>query len=368
MLEFVPYTREWIPAVKDFNQRMLAGGLQAELCYPEELDDPLCAANREALCREYFVAVEGLSVRGAYFLTHECWAAHGQRHHVSNFRLPLSEGFVNQRYKRTGTALLQHALDRNPLLYCLGLGSKQRPLAQMLLSQRWQFANTDFYFRCVNCRDVLRGLPCLRAGLPLRLAMDAAAVTGGCRGIIACQSLRERKPCGNTAFFRVTEFEDWINELWRGASSAYSLLAERTTSALAARYPSADPRFFRLVICSGPERCGWALLLATQMREHRHFGNLKVGTIVDCLAWPGEEHRVVYAATSFLEEQKVQLIVSNQSHRSWRAAFEHSGYLRGPTNRFFVASPGLARLLDPLAQNFPVTHLTRGDGAGPIHL
>jgi hypothetical protein len=368
MLEFVPYEREWIPSVKAFNQRMLAGGLELELRYPEEPNDPLCAGDQGILYREYFLAVEGSEVRGAYFLTHERWAADGHCHHVSNLRLPLSEGFVNQRYKGTGTALLKHALARSPLLYCLGLGSRKRPLAQMLMAQNWFFADTDFFFHCVNPRDVLCGLTWLRTKPTLRIAMDIAAKTGGWRGISASQGLRERKPSQSTALACAGAFDSWADELWEKSRGAYSLLAERTCSALAVRYPSCDSRYIRLLISSGSKPCGWAVLLATQMRDHRHFGNLKVGTIVDCLALPGHEHCVIHAATGFLEEQGVQLIVSNQSHRAWQTALERSGYLRGPTNRFFTASPDLARLLDPFPQKFPLSHLTRGDGAGPIHL
>src|SRR5262249_20125933 len=134
------------------------------------------------------------------------------------------------------------------------------------------------------------------------------------------------------------------------------------------RYPVDDTRLVRLLITSNATVCGWAVVLATAMHGHRHFGNLKVGTIVDCLALPESEHAVIHAATKVLEERSVDLIVSNQSHRNWRTALERSGYLAGPTNRFFTPSPELARLLEPFEQQFPFTHLTRGDGAGPIHL
>ena len=368
MLEFVPYTREWTYGVQEFNERMLAGGLESELRFPEEAEPESRVGFKDPLPREHILAVEGPDVRGAYFLTHEHWVANGQRHRVANFRLPLSEGFIDPKYKGTGRALLRHALERSPLLYCLGLGDRSRPLPQLLVGQNWTIAETAFYFRCVHPRDVLRDLAWLRTSPSRRFLMDAAAQSGGWVGIAALQRLRTHEPSHRASAAAVADFGDWADELWDRANSAYSMLADRSSLSLRARYPASDARFQRLAVRSDSEICGWVVVLATTMRDHRHFGNLKVGTIVDCLAVPGNEHGVICAATDALEGQGVDLIVSNQSHRNWRSAFARAGFLSGPTNRFFTPSPELARLLVPFEEKFPLTHLTRGDGAGPIHL
>jgi hypothetical protein len=42
MPEFVPYTQEWIDSVREFNERMAAGGLASELRFPEQLDKQFC--------------------------------------------------------------------------------------------------------------------------------------------------------------------------------------------------------------------------------------------------------------------------------------------------------------------------------------
>ena len=367
MLEFVPCTREWACSVHEFNERMLAGGLESELRFPEGPEKPL-AGSEDTLFQEYFLAVEGAHVRGAYFLTHEHWIANGRGQRVANFRLPLSEGFVDPKYRGTGRALLRHALERSPLLYCLGLGDKNRPLPRMLTGQNWRIAETAFYFRSVHPREVLRDLAWLRTSPSWRLVMDAAAHSGAWVGIAGLQRLRKQLPALKTSVSAVADFGDWADELWNRASGAYSMLADRSSHILRTRYPANNPRFQRLVVSSGSEICGWVVVLVTTMRDHRHFGNLTVGTIVDCLAVPGNEHSVICAATNVLEERGVDLIVSNQSHRNWRAAFRRAGFLSGPTNRFFTPSPELARLLEPFEQKFPLTHLTRGDGAGPIHL
>jgi hypothetical protein len=368
MLEFVPYTQEWIPSVHDFNERMAAGGLASELRFPEELDAQFCKDPKDPLFREYFLAVDGNNVRGTYFITHEQWIANGHPCRVASIRLPTSEGLINPQYKGLGRAVLKHALSRNPFLYGLGYGDKNRPLARLVRSQGWIWAETPFYFRCVHPRKVLQNLPWLRGRPGCRFLFDVATWSGAWTGTKAFQYLRTRTPATPATVSTVSDFGDWVDDLWERVRGAYSVLSVRNLRMLRARYPADDARFIRMAFHCKSELRGWAVGLATTVQDHRHFGNLRVGTIVDCLAVPGNEHSVVYAAAKALEGRGVDVIISNQSNRSWCTAFERVGFLSGPTNRFFTPSPELARLLESFEQTFPFTHLTRGDAAGPVHL
>jgi len=368
MFEFVPYTQEWIPSVREFNDRMAAGGLEAELRFPEELDGQFCHDPQGPLFREYFLAVEGQNVRGTYFITHEQWVANGSSCRVASYRLPTSEGFINPRYKGLGLALLNHALSQNPLLYGLGYGGRDRPLARLVTKEGWLMVETPFYFRCVHPRRVVQNLPWLRKDPFWRFLLDVAAVSGGWAGITALQHLRTRMPAGTTTFSTVADFGPWADDLWERARTAYSMLAVRNLRMLRTRYPASDSRFIKVAVHCESELCGWLVGLATTMQSHRHFGDLRVGTIVDCLALPGKEDGVIRAGLKALEERDVDLIVSNQSHRNWCCALQHAGFLSGPTNRFFTPSPKLRSLLEPFPEKFPLTHLTRGDAAGPVHL
>jgi hypothetical protein len=368
MLNLVPYTREWTSSVHEFNERMRVGGLENELRFPEELDGQFCQDSGSPLFREYFLAVEGRDVRGTYFITHEHWIVNGYPCRVASYRLPTSEGFINPKYKGLGRALLNHALGRNPFLYGLGYGDRNRPLARLVTSQGWRMVGTPFYFRCVHPRTVVQNLSFLRKRRSRRIMLDVVAWSSAWTGITALQRLRTRTPTDAATVSTVLDFGDWADDLWERARGTYSALSVRNLRLLRIRYPANDTRFIRMAIYRKSELCGWAVGLATTMHDHRHFGNLRVGTIVDCLAVPGNEHIVVDAAANVLEEHGTDLIVSNQSHRSWCTAFERAGFLSGPTNRFFTPSPELARLLEPFEQKFPLTHLTRGDAAGPVHL
>jgi len=226
---------------------MVAGGLEDELRFPEQCPTEQAADVHQELPREYFLAIEGNTIRGAYFLTHENWVAGGQRYRITNFRLPMSEGFVDPRYKGTGSALLRHALERSPLLYCLGLGDKDRPLPRMLARENWMIAETPFYFRCVHPREVLRNLTWLRTSPIRRLLMDAAAGTGGWQAIAALQRLRTQAPSSEVGTTLTADFGDWADELWIRACNAYSLLADRSRDFLRVRYPISDARFSGLL-------------------------------------------------------------------------------------------------------------------------
>jgi hypothetical protein len=372
-LDIIPYTRDWIGSVRQFNDRLIAGGLDSELRFPEEPRQQFSIKPNGTLHQEHHLVVEGATVRGAYLLTHERWIVGGQPRRVCHFRLPVSEGLVNHQYKGVGSSMLQHALKKNTLLYSLGMGGFDRPLPRMLKSRNWSLATTSFYFRCLRPGRVLQELVCLRAYPGWNFALD----TGGWGGvgsllISGTQQLRMRRPAKS---FNVSVIRDFgnevggiVDEIQERARDAYVLLPCRDSEILSLRYPASDPRFFRLLVDSGSGPCGWAVVLATSMHGHKQFGDLRVGTIVDCLAVPGEEGYVIHAASRFLEEQEVDLVISNQSHRNWRQAFEHAGFFSGTSNYIFAASPHLSGLLEPFASNFPASHLTRGNGAGPIHL
>ena len=104
------------------------------------------------------------------------------------------------------------------------------------------------------------------------------------------------------------------------------------------------------------------------MRDNQYFGNLRVGTLADCLAPPENASAVVRAATAVLEKRGVDLIISNHSHAVWGNSFRSAGYLLGPSNFIFAASKPLAERVGPFETNQNLTYIMRGDGDGPVNL
>jgi hypothetical protein len=107
---------------------------------------------------------------------------------------------------------------------------------------------------------------------------------------------------------------------------------------------------------------GWAVV--GERRKDAKYGDMRVGSVVDCFALPGELFAVVRAATQILERQGFDLVLSNQSHEAWGEAFKAGGYLPGPSNFIFAASKKLGELLAPFESVRPRMHLTRADGDG----
>jgi hypothetical protein len=189
----------------------------------------------------------------------------------------------------------------------------------------------------------------------------------GWLGIHAVQKWKGRRG-GEAAAEPVRVFEAWADALWERSNYRYAMVAARDARALNTLYPPGDSRYIRLRVLKDGAIVGWALLLDTQMKEHKQFGGLRVGTIADCLALPEDAEAVIAASAACLSGRRVDLIVSNQSHTAWCAALERCGFLCGPSNYVYAASKKLAEALDPFDVNRNEIHINRGDGDGPIHL
>jgi hypothetical protein len=370
MLSIVPFTPEWTPAVREFNARLLGGGLDETLAFPETPAAEFSLDSSEPIWQEFFLAVEDRVVRGGYFLTHEPWSCRGTPVTVGNYRLPVSEGLIDAKYAGVALAIMRHALKRQPLIYCLGMGSYDRPLPRTLKAMKWPMFSTPFFFRSTRPGKVLRNLQSMRRSASKRLLFDLAAFTGAAwAGIRLLQKIKT-KPVSSSGIrpVAVDKFGRWADDLWLRVSASYSLLARRDSRILSIRYPETDGRFLRLRFDRAGSTVGWAVLLDTQMSWHKHFGDLRVGTIADCFSDPADAPVIIRSAASVLEDRGVDLIVSNQSHEKWCNAFRSAGFLEGPSNRIFAASPKLAEAVQPFEQSETSMHLTRGDAAGPIHL
>ena len=352
-LEILPYSQDAVPAVREFNQRLLAGGAPANQQFPETPDPGWMPG------MELFLAIEDSIVRGGYILRRQTFSAACATVSAAHYRLPLSEGVVNRSYASLGLRLVRDALAREPRLYAMGMGGWDKPLPQMLKRLRWPMCPVSFYFKVLHPVRFLRHIRAIRTSPLRRVVLDAAAFTGaGWLGMKAL-GLTRRLPSG--PFTLESAFAPWADKTWEHSRHAYALLAQRDAATLDQLYPPSDPRFLR-VRAHG----GWAVVLDTQMQNHKQFGDMRVGTIVDCLAPPQAALPVVRAATGLLEQRGVDLIVSNQLHTDWSRALLESGFREGPSNFLLAISPAFVEASG--GANHDQFHINRGDGDGPIHL
>jgi len=364
-----PHTEERIPAVKAFNQRLAAGGIAPEFHFPES-NIPCWLPKRDGrrIYQEYYLAVDGEDVRGAFILKFQEFSVGGETRTIVYYHLPISEGIVNQAYASVGVFMLRSATKMQPVLFALGMGGFDRPLPTMLKAMGWSLSAVPFYFRVHHPAAFLRQIAGLRQSAGRRALAGIASVTGtGWLGIKALHWLRTKRSVPGVEASAVASFGSWADELWRQCSPLYPLIADRRGDTLNVLYPPGK-NFASLRITRGSETLGWAVVLDTQMRHNKYFGNLRVGTLADCLASPENAPAVLQAATRVLEERGVDLIIANHSHAAWGDAFQSAGYLQGPSNFIFAASKPLAEKLTPFETTRNLVYFMRGDGDGPVNL
>ena len=362
-----PHSAEHVEAVIRFNRRLMAAGtpdwMQIDVG-PEASWLP--RQNGEKLYNEIFLALENDEVRGAYVLKHQEFSFGGnQSRSIGYYHHPISEGMTNKTYATVGALMIRDALRRQPFLYALGMDGYDKPLPRMLKLLGWKDYLVPFYFRVVRPFRFLRQMEALRESGRNRYLMDFAAFSGtGWVGIKAIQAFRALRAVSASAYSasEVPAFSDWADDVWNSAKDSYAMAAIRSSEVLKKLYPPSQSHFTRLQVARDGEILGWAVV--AERGPKPRFGNMRVGSVVDCFATPENAPAVVQAATEVLQGSGFDMIVTNQSCAKWGQAFERAGFLKGPSNFVFAASPQLLDLLSPFDTAKIQTHLTRGDGDG----
>lgn len=373
-----PFDSAHISAVRSFNARLREGGAPAEYVFFETPQPKWLPKYRADVFNELFLAVDGSAdgagedpraVRGAYALKRQPFLVRGEVTTVGYYHHPFSEGIVNKKYSMIGAVLLNDALRREPLTYCLGMGGYDRPLPRMLTAMKWRHFAVPFRVRVLRPFRFLRGMKTLRRNLVRALACDFAAFSG--LGPVALRVLQVWK--GRRTWFSganpvTTEepsFGDWADDLWKRCAPEYPLIAIRDKQALNVLFPADNSRFIRLRISRRDEETlGWAVLAVKNMDNHPQYGRLRVGQIVDVLARPEHAAEVMLAAVRVLGSRGADLAVCNHSHRDWVSAMDTTGFMEGPSNFIFAASPAMARTIDPFEEYAERLFFTRADGDG----
>ena len=368
-----PFDSAHLDAVRSLNTRLREGGHSTFFSEtPSEFDH--ATATSEPQCsvfEERFVAAEQENARGAYCLKYQQFRVNGVESHLADYRLPISEGVINSRFGMIGLLLLRDAMKRESRMIAVGMGGLHEPLGKLLTAWKWRLVLCPFFFQVVKPFQFLRKCLHLRKRPWLKLAADAAAFSGtGWLAVKGAHFLKRsyghRRGC---AADLVPHFDpDWCDPVWHAAKDSYAMIAVRTANVLNELYPAGDTRFERLRVMKNGSVVGWAVALNTQMIDHNYFGNMRVGSVADCLAVPGFETDVISAVSIHLRHNAVDLIVSNQLSNSWCRAFSAKGYLSAPSNFALAVSPQLANDLHPFEEVSHRIHLNRGDGDGPINL
>jgi len=361
-----PYLPEHEPAVAEFSQRLKTATNDPSLVFPRyAVPRWLPPRPGQSVWNEFFLAVEGSAVRGAYGLKQEqLFVREKGTYTAACYHHSLAEGIIDRAYASVGVLLVRDAVARQPLLYVLGMGGPNTPIARMLKALGFSLTALPFYFRVVHPAKFLLEMQALRENRWRALLMNFAAFTGtGWLGIKTIQAAAGLRTVGADLLAEeVDEFSDWTDGLWNDARESVSLAAVRDTKTLRLLYPPSDTLFTRVRVSRDGKAIGWAVV--GERRKDSKYGEMRVGSIVDCWASPENAAAVVRAATHAIEKRNVDLIVSNQGHHLWGRAFETTGYLKGPSTFVLAMSPKLTELLQPFEKNRESIHITRADGDG----
>jgi len=368
VLKVEPYTKDLETAVKAFNRRLRDGGEGKEV-FPETWVRDLPKLPDRGLYQESFLVLEAGQVRGGYHLKHQKFFILGKEEKIAGGPQHIvSEGIVNAAHTMVGVFLLKNALQKQPLLYALGMGGKDGRLPRLLKASRWTLHPIPFYFKVLNPSSFLANLTYLRRHRGVELLFDLLRYTGIGWAALRILEFRSDKTNSVVCTESFVEFGAWADKLWEACKDSYSFVALRDSGTLNLLYPPSNTKFLRLRILRDAKTIGWAIIMDTRMCRHAQFGNMRLGSIVDCLASPEHAYCTIACATKFLERRNVDLIVSNQASSAWCSALGKNGFMRGPSNFLLGLSPKLAQRLQPFGELKHHLHMNRGDGDGPINL
>ena len=142
----------------------------------------------------------------------------------------------------------------------------------------------------------------------------------------------------------------------------------RDRRTLKSLYPVDDPRTKILLVEREGQAVGWSVCFNAAMENHRHFGNLQVGSILDCLALPDAMATTAILTDRAMAAHDADLVLVNHSHAAWGGAFRAAGFLSGPSNYMLAMSKKLSQAIRSFPDGESRVHITRGDGDGRIHL
>ena len=368
VFEFRTARRDDAPRVEAFNRRLAAGGERYHRLSIEKPFRTMAHRDDAAISVDRLFCLDGGEIRGGVGVKQMGFRINGRPDQVACSVYPLSEGIINPAYNMVGLLIHAELMRRYPLKYRLASknvneldGSHDLPVS--------------FHWCVLRAHPFLRNLAYLRRSVPWRLLLDVLAFSGlgtvGLKLFTKIQKLRGREPnVSNLIVQRFDRWESWADEVWAAARDSYSLVGDRSCNALQLLYPEGNPHLIKLRFLSKQtERLlGWAVVTSTLHKDHKYFGNMVLGAIVDMFALPDDCQSIVNGALHTLRSLQSDVVVVNHSDQRWNVAFDKAGMLPWKSNLFLSLSPQLRMRFHPLEDYSSRFFFTRGDGHGPTSL
>ena len=355
--------------IQNFNKELKNNGIAFRLPPPDN-------ENSEAdnfIFKNNFILIENETiVRAGYTLKCQWFKINNELLQIGYYYNPITAGLFNKKYNICALLLLNDAQKKYENLFCLGMGGYSKALPKLLKGLNWNLKMVPFFFKVCNPNSFLKNIKYSKNS-KLKYFVNTLIVNSGLgwfgiKIFFLVLSLFHIK-LKNKPYLDAKEidtFDESLDVIWENAEKYSSFIAVRNSKYLKMLY--SDKKFIKLKFFHNNKIVGWSISLCTDLEKHKQFGQMKLGSIVDCLSLKGYETSIVQKTSKMLKDKKVDLIVSNQSHIFWRKAFKKNSFFRGPSNFVFASSKKLTNKLMIDATWKDYTHLTRGDGDGPINL
>ena len=243
----------------DFNQRMAAAGQPHRLGLEHPFEGLRVPSGSPIALNRYLCLVDG-RVRGGVSVREQIFRVRGTEDvRVAFYGYPFSEGIIDPEFGMVGLMIHKEILRRYPLIYGLGVGSLDAPVARLMTGTGWSSRPVPFHFGVLRAKPFLRNFVYLRRRGRAAWWFDLLAATGlGSAGLglfKLAQQLRGRHP--DVRGLVVEPFEawgGWADAIWEQARNRYTFVGDRSAAALAALYPAGHPQMRKAQV----RRAGWA--------------------------------------------------------------------------------------------------------------
>ena len=356
-------------SIRNFNKELEENGFNFRLpvTFSKDLN-----ADDFLFTRKFILIENKISVRAGYTLKSQWFKINNDLLKVGYYYNPITAGLFNKKYNICGVMLLHDAQKKNPNLFCLGMGGYSETLPKLLKGLNWNLQKIPFFFRVHNPYIFLKNIRFFKNTKFKFFFINFLANTG--LGWLCIKLLFflttlfhiRLKKKSNVVMKELEVFDQSLDTLWDIAKQHSEFIAVRNAKYLKILY--SDKRFIKMKFFDQDQIIGWSVSLCTQLNDHKQFGNMKLGSIVDCLSLRGYESNIIKETSNMLKNKGADLIVSNQSHTFWMQAFKKNSFVGGPSNFIFASSVTLSKKLKNNKKFKDYMHLTRGDGDGPINL
>jgi len=355
--------------IKNFNNELENHGFSFKLPIP----DYKSVKTDDFIFENKFILTENNeAIRAGYTLKNQWFKINDSVQQIGYYYNPVTAGLFNKKYNACGILLLNDAQKKNPDLFCLGMGGYSEKLPKLLKGLNWKLQTIPFYFKICNPNSFLKNIEYLKnTKFKSFMIMLIKNSNLGWLFIKFFFLLHELflspfKKIHNIKDKKIETFDEDLDLLWKNSKQNNSFIAVRNCEYLNKLY--SDKQFIKLKFIEKEKVVGWSISLCNKLKKHKQFGNMNLGSIVDCLSIKGYETSIIKKTAEILKKNGADLIVSNQSHIYWKNALKMNSFINGPSNFIFAASKTLSEKLINNSKSKNFIHITRGDGDGPINL